>query len=137
MTDQIDQHSALIYTMVLIAAANGDMTDQELNVMGRIVQTLPAFRDFDKERLIEVGQGCAELLRDDDGLDEALDRIHTALPQRLRETSYALACEVAAVDGQAESAELQVLEMLRHRLGIERLTAAAIERATRARYATV
>jgi tellurite resistance protein len=134
---QIDHHAALIHTMVLIAAAEGRMTDRELEVMGRIVRHLPAFKDFDPDRIVEVGAECAELLREEDGLDVALDRIARALPQPLRETAYALACEVVAADGQADEAELRLLELLRHRLNVDRLTAAGIERGAQARHRTV
>jgi tellurite resistance protein len=135
MPEQIDPPTALIYTMVITAAANGDITDLELGLMGRVVQTLPVFGSFDKDRLVDVGEQCAELLRREDGLDEALSMIRDALPARLRETAYALACEVIAADGRAEAEELNFLEMVRHRLGVERLIAAGIERATKARYA--
>jgi len=56
------------------------------------------------------------------------------LPERLRATAYALACDVAASDGAAAIEELRLLEIMRHRLGVGRLTAAAIERGARARY---
>jgi tellurite resistance protein len=131
---QIDHHAALIHTMVLVAAAAGRMTDRELEVMGRIVSHLPVFKDFDPGRITEVGAECAELLREEDGLDVALDRIARALPQPMRETAYALACDVAAADGRAEEAELRLLELLRHRLSVDRLTAAAIERGAQARH---
>jgi tellurite resistance protein len=63
--------------------------------------------------------------------------IAEALTQSLRETAYALACDVAAADGSLASAELEVLELLRRRLNVDRLVAAAIQRATYARYATL
>jgi len=44
---------------------------------------------------------------------------------------------VAAADGKASQEELRLLEMIRDRLDIGRLPAAAIERAARARHATV
>jgi hypothetical protein len=52
----------------------------------------------------------------------------------LRETAYALACDVAAADGKPGETELQMLELIRHRLHIDRLVAAAIERAAQARH---
>lgn len=137
MQRPIDPHTALIFTMVLISAAEGDMTDAELEMIGRQVRYLPVFRDFDHQRLTEVGRQCAELLRQEDGLDVACDMIAEALPQPLRETAYALACDVAAADGSLASAELELLGMLRRRLSVDRLVAAAIQRATYARYATL
>lgn len=135
MTETIDRHTALIYTMVFVAAAEGKMSDSELEVIGHMVRYLPVFRDFDTDRLIEIGADCANLLQDDDGLDEALELIAQALPARLRETAYALACDVAAADGSAVQEELRLLEILRHKLEIERLVAAAIERGAMARHA--
>ena len=37
---------ALVLTMVLVAAADGGMTDREIGVMAGQVQTLPAFQEF-------------------------------------------------------------------------------------------
>jgi tellurite resistance protein len=130
----LDHHAALIYTMVMVSAAEGQMTDAELEVMSRLVRSLPVFKNFERGRIAELGQECAELLRREDGLDEALEMIAEALPGPLRETAYALACDVVAADLSASQAELQMLEMLRHRLEVERLVAAAIERGAQARH---
>ena len=131
----IDHHTALIFTMVLVSAAEGVMTDAELETIGQQVRYLPVFRDFDHDRLPEVGRRCADLLREEDGLDLACDMIVEALSPRLRETAYAVACDVAAADGSLADEEIDLLEFLRRRLGIDRLLAAALERATQARMA--
>jgi tellurite resistance protein len=131
----IDHHTALIFTMVLVSAAEGVMTDAELETIGRQVRYLPVFRGFDHDRLTEVGRTCAELLRREDGLDVACDMIAEALSPRLRETAYAVACDVAAADGTLAEEEATLLELLRRRLSIDRLVAAAIERAAFARQA--
>ncbi|HWK45314.1 MAG TPA: tellurite resistance TerB family protein [Stellaceae bacterium] len=130
----IDHHSALIYTMVLVSAADMDMTDAELHVIGEIVSFLPVFRDYDKSKLTTTLSQCAELVAKEDGLEESLAAIKAALPTRLRETAYALACDVVAVDGEASQEELRLLELIRHRLSVDRLIAAAIERGARARF---
>ncbi len=133
----IDEQTALIYTMVLVSAADRDMTDAELRMIGEIIGHLPIFRDYDREQLPAAAESCAELLADADGLDRAFDMIKGALTGRLTETAYALACDVAAADGDVQQEELRLLEMVRHRLEIDRLTAAAIERGARARFTTV
>ncbi len=68
------------------------------------------------------------------GLDRVFELIIESMPDRVRETAYALACDVAAADGQASQEELRMLEIARDRLDVGRLEAAAIERGTRARY---
>lgn len=132
----MNHHSALIYTMVLASAADGDMTDPELQRMGSIVRNLPVFQDYDLDQLTVTAGECADLL-DKQGLESVLDIIRDGLPTKLRETAYAMACDVVAADLDAKQEELRLLETLRHRLDVERLAAAAIERGARARHMTV
>ena len=129
-----DHHTALIYTMVLVSAADDDMTDAELRTIGEIVSYLPVFADYDRDNLVQAAKDCAALLGDEDGLERAFDQIEAALPEKLRETAYALACDVTAADGTASQEELRLLEMIRHRLDVDWLTVAAIERGARARH---
>jgi tellurite resistance protein len=133
----LDPHGALICTMVIVSAADSNMTDAELAIIGDIVGHLPVFRDFDRETFPSVLESCSQLLSRDDGLAEAFAEIKKALPTNLRETAYALACDVAAADGKAAQEELRVLELMRHRLNIDRLIAAGIERGARARFQTL
>lgn len=132
-----DHQTALIYTMVMVSAADRDMTDAELQTIGDIVKHLPVFADYDQSQITRTAQDCAVLLDDPDGLDKALAIIGQALPDKLRETAYALACDVAAADGRVTQEELRLLEWLRHGLSISRLDAAAIEHGAKVRYATL
>lgn len=132
----VTHHIALIYTMVLVSAADGDMTDAELATIGEIVRTLPVFRDCNSDLLTSASEDCANLLGEDEGPETVFGIIARSLPPTLRETAYVVACEVAATDLVADQEVLRLLEMLRFRLEIDRLSAAAIERATRARHAT-
>jgi tellurite resistance protein len=131
----IDQHAALICTMMLVSAADSNMTNAERQIIGDIVNHLPVFRGYEQKRFAKDLKECAQLLSKSDGLERALKGIKDALSPKLRETAYAVACDVAAADGEASQEELRVLELLRHRLGLDRLVAAAIERAARARFA--
>jgi tellurite resistance protein len=133
----LDHHRALIYTMVIVSAADSDMPDAELRIIGDIVEDLPIFRDFDSSELPRVLNDCIDLIGREDGLEETLKAIKAALPAKLRETAYAIACDLVAADGEASQEELRVLELIRHRLNIDRLIAAAIERAARARFQTL
>jgi tellurite resistance protein len=133
----LDPHGALICTMMMVSAADRDMAETELKIIGDIVGDLPVFRDFDHQQLAKVLEECSRLLVRENGLEDALAAIKKALPPKLRETAYAIACDVAAADGEASQEELRVLELIRHRLDIERLIAAGIERGARARFQTL
>lgn len=133
----LDHHRALIYTMVIVSAADSDMPDAELRIIGDIVGDLPVFRDFDQSELPRVLNDCTELISRENGLEQTLNVIKAGLPAKLRETAYAIACDLVASDGAASQEELRVLELLRHRLNLEPLIAAAVERGARARFQTL
>jgi hypothetical protein len=120
--------------MVLVAAADGGMTDREIGVMAGVVQTLPAFRDFTADHLETATDQAVRLLREEEGLQHAGRLIRAALSPRLRETAYALACEVVAADLVHQGPTLDMLEFVRAELNLDPLIAAAIERGARARH---
>jgi tellurite resistance protein len=113
----LGHHRALIYTMVIVSAADSELPDAELRIIADIVGDLPVFRDFDQGELPKA--------------------IKAALPSKLRETAYAIACDLVASDGEASQEELRVLELIRYRLSLEPLVAAAIERGAKARFRTL
>lgn len=131
----ISHHAALIYAMVVGAAADGSLAESELETIRSIVEHLPIFADFERGNLPQIAAAATDLLSEEDGVDTAIDLIKSGLTPRLCATAYALACDVVAADGEATQEELRYLEMLRHDLDVDRLTAAAIERGAGARYA--
>jgi tellurite resistance protein len=135
--DSIDAAEALVLTMVLMSAADGGMSDREIGVMSGLVQTLPAFQDFTSSALASVTERATMLLQEEEGLAHASRLMRAALSPRLRETAYALACEVLAGGQGARRESLDMLEFVRGELGLDPLVSAAIERGVRARYQRV
>jgi hypothetical protein len=129
----LNPQEALVCTMVLIAATDG-ITDREIGVMAGLVQTMPVFHNFTTAELDSAMEAAVALLGEDDGLKHATSMIREALEPRLRETAYTLACEVVAAARFANQGSLRMLELVRDELHLDTLVAAAIERATRARY---
>ncbi len=136
MASTINRQNALIFVMVTMSTSDNVIGDDELRTIGGIVESLPIFQDVDRDRLVAAAQDCVNMLEPEDGLDAVLGLVKEALSPALRETAYALACEVAAADGKLEQEELRLLEMIRDELDVDRLHAAAIERGVRARYTT-
>ena len=137
MPQTISHHAALIYVMVIVSAADSSMSDKELQRMGSMIRNLPIFADFSEEKLISTAQDCAEILDNDEGLETVLGLVCGALAEKLHDTAYALAVEVAASDLKVNTEELRILQILRNRLGIDRLVCAGIERTVLARHRTV
>jgi tellurite resistance protein len=130
-------HEALIYLMVITSASDRDMTDVELARIGEVVRSWPVFVDFDHDRLVGVAQACQKKLHEKGGLEGVLASVAEALPERLRDTAYAAAFEVAAVDLEMRMEELRVLQLIRLKLDLDTLTVAAIARAAKARLRTL
>jgi tellurite resistance protein len=125
---------ALLALMVGVSASDEEITTMELLSISQIVDTLPVFTGYDQDRTRAVSQTVYDLYTEEDGLEALFGLVKDALPESLRETAYALCCDVAAADGHAFQAELRFLLELRHVLEIDRLHAAAIERGSAARH---
>jgi tellurite resistance protein len=133
-TARLSTPEALIYAMITVSAVDKRISNEELSRIGSIVRDLPAFEDRDEDWLTSTAQECGKLLSKPNGLDKVLDKVRDSLPDRLRETAYVLAAEVAAVDLKVEVEEVRFLEMLAEKLALDRLTCAALERAAKARH---
>ena len=125
---------ALVAVMIAVAAADERLSDSEMVTISAIIDLLPAFAEYDKDHLQTVSGLVVELFEDEDGIDALVGLVEAALPDHLRETAYALACDVAAADGQITQTEARLLEILRQDLRVGRLASAAIERGARARH---
>lgn len=124
---------ALVYLMIVASAADRDMTPEELDRIGVLVEKMPVFEGYDRAQLSEAAGMCVELMHEVDDLEKVLDLAIEALPERLHDTAYALAVEVAVVDLHLPQEELRWLEMMRDHFALDSLVTGAIEAAARAR----
>jgi hypothetical protein len=129
----LSTQEALIHLMVLAATSDARVNDRELEVIGSLVDRLPVFTGYDRASLGEVAAQALDLIKDSHSLDKVLGLVLAAIPERLQDTAYALAVEVATVDLRLEQEELRLLEMIRDGLNLDRLVTAAIETSARAR----
>ncbi len=130
----LNAQDALVAVMIAVSASDETMRTSELVTIERIVNHLPVFRDYDQDRIAEVSRIVLDLFSEEEGLDVLFGLVRQALPGDMNETAYALACDVAAADGRLGEAEIRLLEEMRYELAIDRLHAAAIERAARVRH---
>ena len=130
----LSQQDALVAVMVAVSAADEQMRTPELVAIQRMLNHMPVFAGYDLDRLRRVSQTVFDLFEEEDGLDALFGLIREALPTRLHETAYALACDVVSADGSLREMELRMLEEVREELAIDRLHAAAIEWGARVRH---
>jgi len=109
MPKTFSAHEALLHLMITVSMADRTVTDKEIGEIGLLVDTLPVFVGFDRDRVPALADETAALLDTDDGIDRILRKAKDALPEKLYETAYALAIEVSAVDLAAGQEELRFL----------------------------
>ena len=132
----LSAQDCLVAMMVAVSASDENIRTAELVKIQSNVNMLPVFAGYDIDRMNTVSQTVFDLFDEEDGLDALFGLIRDNLPERLFETAYALACDVAAADGTLKEQELRLLEEMRYELDIDRLHAAGIERGARARHLT-
>ena len=125
---------SLVAIMIAGGASDENISNRELVSISRIVDHLPVFKDYDPSKIKIIAEMVFDLFEEQDGLDALFGMVREALPEKLYETAYALACDVAASDGKLPEVQLRFLEEIRHELNIDRLHGAAIERGARARH---
>lgn len=133
----LSPQDCLIAVMVIVSISDENIRTAELVKMENAVNNLPVFGTYDVDRIKLIVQMVFDLISEEDGLDALFGLVRDNLPERLWETAYALACDVAAADGKLDQPELRMLEDMRYELEIDRLHAAAIERGARARHLTL
>ncbi|SNT72606.1 tellurite resistance TerB family protein [Paracoccus seriniphilus] len=128
---------ALVAVMVAVSASDQTIRTSELVAIQRMVDHAPVFAQYDDDRIRAVSQTVISLFEEEDGLDALFGLIREALPEKLHETAYALACDVAAADGRLYEGEIEMLAEIRHQMSISRLHAAAIELSSQVRHRVV
>ena len=136
-TPPLSSQDCLVAVMIAVSASDENIRTSELVTIQSIVNHLPIFSNYDVDRIKTVAAMVLDLLSEVDGLDALFGLIRGSLPKSLNETAYAMACDVAAADGEMGQEELRMLQEIRYELYIDRLHGAAIETAARARFRTL
>jgi len=82
---------ALVAVMVAASIADLAPSTSELLSIARIVDFMPAFGDFDSDRVPAISQTVYDLFEEEDGLAAFFGLVRDALTEDLHETAYARA----------------------------------------------
>ena len=112
-----DPRRFLVETMLAAMEADGDVTEQELDVLQQNLDEHELFQGMtgnQTSRLIDI---AAQAIKDAGGGLERTADIARGLPSRShRLTAYALACEICVSDSDLPEAEIRFLEGLQRAL---------------------
>jgi hypothetical protein len=130
----LSPQEALVYTMVVVAESDQEIADAEIKIIGDLVNHLPIFRGLDRKAVTRMATACSKLLGQSGGADKIFGMIRQALSLPLRETAYALACDVIAADNRLNRNEMRILEQVRSQLEVDPVMARAIEQVAEVRF---
>jgi uncharacterized membrane protein YebE (DUF533 family) len=130
----LSPQEALVYTMVAAAEADHEIEDAEINLIGDLAHHLPIFGGIDRAALTAIATACSQALAQPGGREQVFSQIRAALPPQLRDTAYALACDVIAIDRRLQRGEMHMLEWLRGALEVDAAMARAIEQVAEVRF---
>ena len=130
----LSAQEALVYTMVAAAESDHEIDQAEIGIIGDLVNHLPIFRGVDRAKAAAMASACSKMLEQAGGRDRVFGLIREALSPMLRDTAYAIACDVIAADNRLRRSELQILERIRAQLEVEPALARAIEQVAKVRF---
>ena len=123
----LSREAALVYAMVCAAGPGREIAQEEIGVIGDLIDHLPIFHGIERRQVRELARRAPAQLAGPGGMDAVYGQIRAALAGRLREAAYALSCDVIAVCRPQQ--DTQRLERIRAQLGVDPATARTIERA--------
>jgi uncharacterized membrane protein YebE (DUF533 family) len=130
----ISPQEALIYAMVAAAESDREIADAEIDLIGDLADHLPVFEGLDRAAITGMAARCSDMLAGPNGREQVFGLIRKALKMPLRDTAYALACDVIAVDRRLNRAEMRILEEIRTQLEVDPAMARAIEQVAAVRF---
>lgn len=119
--------------MLIIVAADGEVTENEIKVMAALVVALPCLDRINQQNIAEHLEHFA-LIRKTMSADRVASIAVSVLGESLYPAAYAAVVEAAVADGILEDAELAFLDQLKEAFKLEPFTFQAIEYSAKTRY---
>jgi len=115
-----DPRRFLVEAMLGAMEADGEVTEEEMEVLQRNLDEHELFQGLTGEQTARLIDQAADAIRTAGGGDKRATAIAAGLPSRgYRLTAYALACEVCVSDNELPEAAIRYLEALQTGLGID------------------
>lgn len=115
-----DPRRFIIEAMLGAMEADGDVTEEEMNVLEHNLEEHELFNGLtsaERSRLVDM---AADAIREGGGGRKRAEAIAKGLPSRgHRLTAYAMACQVCVSDADLPEAEINYLDDLQRALGLE------------------
>ena len=129
--DEADE-KLLLYGLLLMCAADGDIQAEELTVFRAFIQTLPDFRGRDVDQLLRDAQ---QRLQGMTNFEVAVAPLAAITSPAIRTKLYVLTTDLACASGTVAASEEKLLVLMQRILGVDDATALKIQQVIAMKYA--
>lgn len=113
----ITKQEAFAGILLAAAAADGHISEEEAQGLWTAIERMKLFSNFTPDKFNKMMDTLLKILKKG-GPDMLVDKCAPALPDELRETAFANACDIVLADGVVEDDEKEMMERLQHKLEI-------------------
>lgn len=113
----ITKQEAFTGILLAAAAADGHISEEEAQGLWTAIERMKLFANFTPDKFKKMMDNLLKILKKG-GPDLLVDKCVPALPNELRGTAFANACDIVLADGIVEGEEKALLEKLQTKLGI-------------------
>ncbi|MEE2667432.1 MAG: tellurite resistance TerB family protein [Pseudomonadota bacterium] len=125
---------SLIYSMTLSAAIDGTISEKELKSINFFVNTLPVFKNFDRDSLPKKMNECMQLIEAEESFENILDAINSNLEKELKRTAFILSIEIMMTEMNIDEEAVRFLDIFGNILELSELEKAASKFLISAKY---
>jgi len=123
--------------MTLSAAIDGAISKKELKSINFFVNTLPVFKNFDKDSLPTKMNDCMQLIEAEESFENILDAINSNLEKELKRTAFILSIEIMMTEMNIDEEAVRFLDIFGNILELSELEKAASKFLISAKYSEV
>ncbi len=114
---ELTVHESFAGVLVAATASDGHISSEEAQGLVTILQRMTMFENWSDERFGNMLDRLLATIKRQ-GVDDALQKFTQGLPQELKETVFANACDLVLADGIVEEEEKEYLNNLQRLLQI-------------------
>tara|TARA_Y100001954_G_C15615336_1_gene504976 strand:+ start:305 stop:712 length:408 start_codon:yes stop_codon:yes gene_type:complete len=130
----LNPNDALIYSMTLSSAIDGEVSKKEMQFIESCIKNLPIFNSFSIENLSSTINMFFELLRADSDPETIIELIDKSLDKKTKHVAYALSVEIMMVEENFTNEKLRLLELFEKNFDINDLESTSIKYTIKTKY---
>ncbi len=113
----LSKQEAFAGILLAAVAADGHISDEEAQGLWTIIERMKLFNNFTPDKFNQLMNNLVKILKRE-GVDKLVQKAANALPEDLRPTAFANACDLVLADGVVEDEEKKLVETLQNLLEI-------------------